>query len=295
MFGQLGSGCPARLGGKRLRQRHNGGAGGFGIRQHLLLLLGFAAVVARRAAGKGAAPILGGKVPCIGVVFQCAKHPLRQVDQPGFDKALYGAAAQPHTQDVQRGKYRRSGGGVFGGGGIVAEQWDVLQPEFIPQRRQISPGVAADDRHTVVGRTLPCAGGDLCRHGFGFGLAGGGGAVGDLRGRTGVLRLGGVGGVSEQQIQLSQRGGVGMTQVVAQYLGVNRHGGVPRHTAQLCRDLFGTAEQPQPVVGVGFAVTAKADGHVCGGQHRCQQGALGRVEGVKLVHIDRPPGKKFRL
>ena len=295
LFGQLGSGSPACLGGKRLRQRHDDGAGGFGIRQDLLLLLGFAAVVARRAAGKGVAPILGGKAPCIGVVFQCAKHPLRQVDQPGFDKALHGAAAQPHTQDVQRGKYRRGGRGVFGCGGIVAEQRDILQPEFIPQRRQIPPGVAADDRHTVVGRTLPCAGGDLCRHGFGFGLAGGGGAVGDLRGRIGALRLGGVGRVGEQQVQLGQRGGVGVAQVVAQYLGVDRHGGVPRHTAQRCRNLFGTAEQPQPVVGVGFAVTAKADGHVCGGQHRRQQGALGRVEGVELVHIHRPPGKKFRL
>ena len=86
-----------------------------------------------------------------------------------------------------------------------------------------------------------------------------------------------------------------MAQVVAQGLGVYVHPCVSGHAAQGGRHLFGTAEQSQTVVGVDFAVAAKADGHIRRRQHGRQQGAFGGVEGIKLIDKHGAPGKKVRL
>ena len=90
-------------------------------------------------------------------------------------------------------------------------------------------GIAADDRHAAVGRALPCAGGDLGGDGLGLGLTGRRGVVGDgrVRGVNGKLRR--VGRVGQQQVQLGQRGGVGVAAVRGQDLGVGGDVRIVRH------------------------------------------------------------------
>ena len=121
------------------------------------------------------------------------------------------------------------GGGVLGRGGFVAEQRNTLQAEFVPQRAKIPGGVAADDRHAAVRNPGAGAYRDGGGHGLGFGLAAGGGMADD-GGGGGVYRaVRRVGWVSQQQVQLGQRGGTGVAFVLMQNHGVGRHVGIGGH------------------------------------------------------------------
>ena len=125
--------------------------------------------------------------------------------------------------------YGAGGGGVLGRGGFVAEQRDALQAELIPQRAKIPGGVAADDRHAAVRHPGAGAGRDGSGHGFGFGLAVGGGMADDGR-VGGVYRaVRRVGRVSQQQVQLGQRGGTGVALILVQNHGVGGHVGIGGH------------------------------------------------------------------
>ena len=187
------------------------------------------------------------------------------------------------------------GGGGFRRGGFVAEQGDVLQAELIPQRAEVLPDIAADDRHAAVRHPGAGARGNGGRHGLGLGLAAGGRVADDGRG-VGVHRaLRRVGGVGQQQVELGQDGRAGVAGVVGQRAGMYRHAGVRRHAAQRGGHHFGAAEQPHAAVAVLQAVAAQADRHVSHRQHGRQQGALGGVEGIELVDEHRPPRKKLRV
>lgn len=49
---------------------------------------------------------------------------------------------------------------------------------------------------------------------------------------------------------------------------------------------------PHAPGGVLFAIAAQADGHIRHRQHGSQQGAFGRVEGIKLIHVHGAARKK---
>ena len=293
--GQGGDIRPPGPGKETVGPLHQKGAGLFRPGQILPVLVRPAVGVAAGVAGEGGAPVLRPQRPGIGIVFKGADRFLRQIRQPGLDQAQQCRAAQPAAQQVQGGHHRPGRGGVFRGGGFVAEQRNVLQPEFVPHRRQVGRGVPADHRHAAVGRPGPGPGAHRRRHRLGLLLPAVGLEDGDGRPFRGVgvhRQLGGIPRVGQKKGEFRQRRGVLMAQILIEQLGVAAHARPGRHVPQRRRHLLRPAEHPEAAVRRLQAVAAQTDRHVRRRQHCRQQRPLGRVEGIEFINVHRPAGEE---
>ena len=271
------------------------GAGRLGVLPGADVLFPFRSCVTGGTAGKRSTPVGRFQRPGVGIVFQSCLLAFRQVYQPGFEQTKYRAAGQTTACQFQCRMYRTGRRRIFRRGGLITEQWDVLQPKLIADRAQILFGIPANHRHTVVGRTGAGTSRNFGRHRFGLRLTAGRSMAhnGGILRRNGALRC--IGGVRQQQIQLRQCRRIGMAQILGQCIDMYRHTGIRCHAPQAGRHRFCTAEQSHTAVTVLYTVAAQADGDIGYRQHSCQQSALGRIKSIEFINVDGTPRKKIRV
>ena len=276
---------------KFLHPRHQKAAGFLGALQVLLALFAHPVGVALRVAGKGFPPVLRMQRPGIGIVFQCALAVPVHIHQTGFQQAQQRRGGQTAAQQIQRCMDRTGRGGVFRRCGFITEQRDILQPEFIPDLRQVLVDRAADHRHFVIRHTRTGTRFDGCRHGLGLRLAAVRLIIGNSRGGGVHLCLRRIGRIRQQKAKLRQHRGIFVAHILGQADFFTGHPRTGRHGFQGIGHPPRTAEHAI-VRLVRSLVTAQAYRYIGNRQHGRQHGALGVVERIKFINVHRAARKK---